>query len=107
MHNKRGLTISFEDQEIFLECALIGGIVNEKENEMMGVYCGKRDIGDLGIAIMQAMRGGYKTARTEFGLDMKTAAEFMAFTLEEAINREVKYGHKAETVFRQVRRSQE
>lgn len=107
MHNKTGVTIKFNDQEVFLETALIGGIVNQKESEMMGIYCGKRDIGDLGIAIMQAMRGGYKTARTEFGLDVKSAAEFMAFTLEEAINREVKHGHKAETVFRQVRRSEE
>lgn len=107
MAKKGGLTISFEGQEIFMECAMIGGIVNQKENEMMGVYCGKRDIGDLGLAIMQAMRGGFKTARQEFGLDVESAAEFMTFTLQEAINREVKFGHLGETAFRQIRRTNE
>lgn len=99
---KKGITLTFAGEEIHLEAAMIGGIVNEKENEMMGVYVGNRDIGDLGVAVMQAMRGGFKTARQEFGLDPKTAAEFMTFTLEEAINREMKYGSSAETVFRQI-----
>lgn len=100
---KNGVTVSFDGQEIHMACAMIGGIVNEEENEMAGVYCGKRDIADLGLAMLQAMRGCFKTARQEFGLSNELAAEFMAFTLEEAINREVKYGHRSEVMFRQVR----
>jgi hypothetical protein len=102
--DKTGITITFGGQEIHMECAMIGGIVNEKESEMMGVYCGKRDIGDLGVAMMQAMRGCFKTARQEFGLDIEKAVEFMTYTLQEAITREIKHGHSNETVYRQIRK---
>jgi hypothetical protein len=105
MHKKHGVTIVFNNTEIFMESAMIGGVINEEKGEMMGVYCGHRDIGDLGVAVLQVMRGGLKTARDEFGLNLDAAVDFMTFTLGEAIRREVQSGHKTETVFREVRRN--
>jgi hypothetical protein len=100
---KRGVTVYFDGNELFLESAMIGGVVDEKTNEMTGIYVGNRDIADLGVVVMQAMRGGFKTARTEFGLNNEMAADFMTFTLAEAIKREVLHGHEGEITFRQIR----
>jgi hypothetical protein len=104
MMHKKGVTINFAGQEIFLESAMIGGIVDQDENEMVAFYCGKREIGDFGVTVLQAMRGAFKTAKQEFGLSNQTAAEFMTYTIEEAIKREVKYGHLSETTFRKIQK---
>lgn len=75
-----------------LKTALIGGTLaaeTEGEENPTGMFAGKLDLGDMGIALLHSLRTVIRIQREYHKMPLDTSIDYIKFTLEEAIRREV------------------
>lgn len=86
--NVKGITITFDNEKLFLKTAIIGGVQGDGEKLPMGMYSGSMDIGDVGIAVMHSCRATLKILREMHGLSIEQGIDFIRFCTFEAADRE-------------------
>ena len=73
---------------IYIENALIGARMEDKDHTPFSVYAGQMDIGEIGLSLLQIFRAVLKINMDEMDMPMRTAEDFILFTLKEAVRLE-------------------
>jgi hypothetical protein len=81
-----GIWVEFDNERVFLKTAIIGGEM--KDDSPMGMYSGKLDVGDFGVALMHANRAAIKVLKDTFNLDAIHVQGFLIECMMEALRRE-------------------
>jgi hypothetical protein len=85
---RKNVTVKFDNEEVLLNTALIGGVLGDGSEFPMGMYAGHLDIGEIGIALMHCHRAVIKLLREQHGFNLEDSLEFVCFCMAEASKRE-------------------
>jgi hypothetical protein len=91
----KGIWLEFGDERIFLKTAIIGGELGD--DSPIGMYSGKLDVGDFGVALMHCNRAAIKVMKDTFDFDTISVQGFLTECMMEALRRE-KESQNSETM---------
>lgn len=86
--HENGITLVFDGKKLFLKTALVGGITGDALEAPMGMYAGKVDVGEIGVALMHTHRAILKIMQDSFHMELDKAVDFIRFCCMEAAHRE-------------------
>jgi hypothetical protein len=81
-----GIWLEFGDERIFLKTAIIGGELGDESP--IGMYSGRLDVGDFGVALMHCNRAAIKVLKDTFEFDTISVQGFLTECMMEALRRE-------------------
>lgn len=88
MRENNVIVIAKEQMTIF-QSAIISGTVEEGEDERpISLYCGRRNIEDVGVNLLYTMRTALRICKRELKMPSDKIDEFMIFTLITAMQLE-------------------
>jgi hypothetical protein len=88
MQETKGIWLEFDEERIFLETALIGGVLGDSTKFPMGMYGGTLQIEKIGVALLHSLRAIIRITREHHKMDITDSVEFICFCLNEAIEKE-------------------
>jgi hypothetical protein len=89
---RKPITVIIDDEKFEIDQCIIAGVFSKghsQEGHPMGSWCGSLEIGDMGIALMHALRAIIRINTEYQGLRITQSAEFINDCAKEALKREI------------------